>query len=162
MCVTQGILPVTCYYSVPSPVYCLTHCRYAGTNCDSCDTALGYVQLPNTQICVQNKCADDSCGCFDTTCRAKIGVCSTNASSMAHCTCPPNYQGEHCEACKAGFDNWPNCAAVYPSPSSPPPHAHLSSLLSNIPSGMQPQMCTWNMCAVRCLPVYRKLGWQSM
>jgi hypothetical protein len=91
---------------------CVCNTGYAGSNCDSCDTALGYVQPPNTQICILDQCSPSTCGCFDTSCLAKIGVCSTNASGLAHCACPQNYQGERCESCKAGYGNYPSCTAA--------------------------------------------------
>lgn len=91
---------------------CICNVGYAGSNCDSCDSSLGYIQPPNSQICVLDVCEPNTCGCLnpnDTKCLTKIGTCSTNSSGLAHCTCPPNFQGEHCEACKPGYGNYPVC-----------------------------------------------------
>jgi hypothetical protein len=69
--------------------------------------ALLYVFLIPFSFSSSNLSMQDPCSSF--TCNS-VGACATNSSGLAHCTCYAHYQGEHCEACKAGFINYPTCS----------------------------------------------------
>ncbi|XP_010637029.1 laminin subunit alpha-3 isoform X1 [Fukomys damarensis] len=81
----------------------------AGVNCEEC--AKGYYRPHGVQV-------NDTFGCTPCQCDAEYSDGCEQGSGL--CRCKPNFQGDHCEKCAAGYHNFPVCSGIPIFPVSTP------------------------------------------
>ncbi|XP_044630418.2 laminin subunit alpha-3 isoform X1 [Equus asinus] len=81
----------------------------AGVNCEKC--AKGYFRPYGVPL-------DAPDGCIPCSCNPEHAEDCEQGSGR--CTCKPNFQGDHCEKCAAGYHNFPFCLRIPIFPISTP------------------------------------------
>ncbi len=92
----------TCSLSATDTAVCTCATGYAGTTCNACDTANGYIAstvMPGT--CILNPCLSQTC--------SGHGTCSV-VNDAAACTCATGWTGPTCSTCATGYTGT-NCDA---------------------------------------------------
>nr|XP_030698479.1 laminin subunit alpha-3 isoform X9 [Globicephala melas] len=81
----------------------------AGVNCEKC--AKGYYRPYGVPVHAPNGCIPCSC---------HPDHAEDCQQGLGHCTCRPNFRGDHCEECAAGYHHFPICSRIPVFPISTP------------------------------------------
>eukprot|EP00026_Physarum_polycephalum_P000008 Phypoly_transcript_00008.p1 GENE.Phypoly_transcript_00008~~Phypoly_transcript_00008.p1 ORF type:complete len:1984 (+),score=285.38 Phypoly_transcript_00008:6000-11951(+) len=92
----------TCSTNSSGLARCACSALYTGDHCESC--LPGLINYPS--------CSSSAEACKNYACN-NHGACLTN-NTGPYCQCLDNYQGDHCDACRTGYENYPTCSLPDP------------------------------------------------
>ncbi|XP_021120763.1 laminin subunit alpha-3 [Heterocephalus glaber] len=119
---TGGVVCINCQHNT------------AGVNCEEC--AEGYYRPNGVQV-------NDTYGC--TPCQCEAGRSDGCERGSGLCRCKPNFHGDYCEKCAAGYYNFPVCSRtpIFPisTPSPEDPRAGKAKECDCNLQGVLPRVC---------------------